>query len=78
MKEHAPITPEERAELRKNWKKRLEQIMIARDAIVNDGRNTGNIDCPVCKTGKLHFSVAKSNGHVHAKCTTRLCMSWME
>lgn len=37
----------------------------------------GEIDCPVCKTGKLHYSVAAYNGHIHAKCTTKSCIGFM-
>lgn len=37
----------------------------------------GVIECPVCK-GKLHVSHAAYNGHVHAKCETKDCVSWME
>jgi hypothetical protein len=72
------ITPEERAKLRAEWKKRLVQIGVARQAILDTKQGAGEIECPVCKSGRLRFSVARSNGHVHAKCTTRLCMSWME
>lgn len=39
---------------------------------------TGKIDCPVCKTGKLGYSRAGYNGHVHAGCTTENCVRWME
>lgn len=42
----------------------------------NGGR--GSIPCPICKSGTLHYSVAGYNGHMHAKCTTDNCMSWME
>jgi hypothetical protein len=38
----------------------------------------GVIDCPVCKTGKLRYSRAGYNGHVHAGCTTDGCVGWME
>lgn len=34
-------------------------------------------ECPVCK-GKLHLSHAAYNGHVHGKCETEGCVSWME
>lgn len=36
------------------------------------------IDCPACGTGKLHLSQAAYNGHVHGRCTTEGCVSWME
>lgn len=35
------------------------------------------IDCPAC-TGKLHLYQSAFNGHVHGKCTTPGCVSWME
>lgn len=37
----------------------------------------GIIECPICK-GKLYLSQSAYNGHVHAKCETRGCVSWME
>lgn len=56
--------------------------MTARAAIVahNGGKRgvVGEIDCPICKTGKLRYSVAKCNGHIHAGCTTENCVCWME
>lgn len=35
------------------------------------------IECPCCK-GKLHLSIAASNGHVWGKCETAGCLSWIE
>ena len=35
------------------------------------------IECPACK-GRLHLSIAAVNGHVHGKCETDGCVSWME
>lgn len=62
--------------------------MLARSAIVEhlggpwkkgmDG-SSGVIDCPVCKgEGTLQFSRAGYNGHVHARCKTEDCVSWVE
>lgn len=75
---HAPVTKEERDALRANIGQRVKDIGTAREAIIATKQGSGEIDCPICKTGKLRFSVARSNGHVHAHCSTRLCMSWME
>ena len=36
------------------------------------------LPCPICKAGMLMYSVAASNGHMHAKCSTPDCVSWME
>lgn len=33
--------------------------------------------CPLC-TGVLRYSVAGYNGHMHAQCETKGCVSWME
>jgi hypothetical protein len=35
------------------------------------------VECPVCK-GRLHLSQSAYNGHVHGKCETERCVSWME
>ncbi len=35
------------------------------------------VECPVCK-GRLHLSQSSYNGHVHGKCETDKCVSWME
>lgn len=37
-----------------------------------------DLPCPVCDGGTLRYSVASYNGHMHAKCTTTGCVSWME
>jgi hypothetical protein len=59
----------------------IEDILKARKAIIEHIKDarcvSGAIDCPVCEKGKLKFSRA-SNGHVHAKCKTQECVSWME
>jgi hypothetical protein len=35
------------------------------------------VECPVCN-GKLHLFQSSYNGHVHGKCETAECVSWME
>jgi len=39
---------------------------------------SGELDCPVCKTGKLRYSRSSYNGHIHAACNTKDCVRWME
>lgn len=57
-------------------------IADARKAIVDHTKGRrgvcGEISCPICSTGKLRFSVAKSNGHIWAACSTKSCVRWME
>lgn len=38
----------------------------------------GVMNCPICKTGQLHYRRAGYNGHIHARCTNDACVSWME
>lgn len=38
----------------------------------------GEIDCPACKSGRIHYSVSSYNGHVWAKCSTKDCVNFME
>ncbi len=80
-------TPEEEAEYEAESKKRFENIVAARRAIVahlggpwakGAPGASGNIPCPVCKTGELRFSRAGYNGHIHAGCTTDGCVGWLE
>lgn len=65
----------------------VKRLVIARPAIEADialkdmqNKNSrGIIDCPICLSGKVHYSCAgKVNGHIHARCTTEDCISWME
>jgi hypothetical protein len=35
------------------------------------------VECPVCN-GRLHLGQSAYNGHVHGKCETEGCVSWME
>lgn len=34
--------------------------------------------CPACGTGKLRLSIAGYNGHIHGRCTTAGCISFMQ
>lgn len=38
---------------------------------------SGVTDCPICK-GRLHWSIAASNGHMHGRCETPECLTFME
>jgi hypothetical protein len=69
------------------FEKRMDDIRVAVPACREDAKangfgkgrgGRGAINCPVCKTGKLHYSVAGYNGHMWGKCTTEGCMSWMQ
>lgn len=67
---------------------RLDNIGKAREAIVKacggpwkKGAKgcSGAINCPVCsKPDALAFSRSGYNGHIHARCSTEGCVSWME
>jgi hypothetical protein len=35
------------------------------------------VECPACQ-GRLHLSISSYNGHVHGRCETPDCVSWME
>lgn len=59
------------------------KIGIARKVIVAETKGKrgvgGVIDCPACNAkASLHFSVERCNGHIHARCATAGCVSWME
>lgn len=81
-------TAEELAAEEAEHKRRFEMVGKARAAIVERlggpwKRGTpgaeGVIDCPCCGGAKtLRFTRAGVNGHVHANCLTKGCVSWME
>lgn len=83
---HYP-SPEEIAAEEAEMNVRLERVRTAKSAIVaaigpyTKGKTRGcdgSLPCPICKTGRLHYSRAGYNGHIHARCSTENCVSWME
>ena len=60
----------------------FERMWAIRCAIVAEHEKTGHeagiLACPICGTGKVYWRRARSNGHIHARCTTPDCASWME
>lgn len=75
-------TDEEIAAWLEESNRHLRDIGTARRAIIEHCQNkrgvSGVLECPVCKTGKLRYSRASCNGHVHASCSTEDCVRWME
>jgi hypothetical protein len=80
-------TPEEIAEYERWLNERIANIGKARLAIVDHlggpwkkgtAGGAGKIKCPCCESGELQFSRAGYNGHIHARCSTDKCVSWME
>ena len=80
-------TAEEIAAEQAELKKHMEEVIKARDAIVEHlggpwkkgmKGSAGAIPCPVCEKGDLRFARFGYNGHIHAACSTNGCVSWME
>lgn len=64
----------------KQHMERMEKVFAALGPIRKEqkGKNwSGTITCPACG-GKLHLSHAAYNGHMHGRCETPDCVSWME
>ena len=85
VKRERPTSEELEAE-NKRFKEAFERVAKARKAIVDLLEASGNkkgegaagtTKCPCCG-GRLGFSKAGSNGHIHALCSTAGCVSWME
>lgn len=55
----------------------LKHMPAARQAMIATGDDCGTVDCPKCGKG-LRWSKARCNDHIHAKCETEGCLSWME
>jgi len=38
-----------------------------------------SIQCPFCEDGKIYYRISDHcNGHIHAMCSTKDCLMWME
>jgi hypothetical protein len=83
-REEAEIAVTEREASTKRF---LAGMSLARPAIVTHIKERGQweqsvngaIPCPVCVTGTLGYRYAGAyNGHIHARCSTEGCVSWME
>jgi hypothetical protein len=67
-------------ETEQSFKKMLAGLQVANEWRVKPKPATNRreiVECPVCK-GKLHLSQSAYNGHVHGRCETVGCVSWME
>lgn len=78
-----PPTPEE-IELHEQWANGRMDLMRTVMTGISPWRKSHKgksaqeiVECPACK-GKLHLSISSYNGHVHGKCETADCASWME
>lgn len=79
-----PVSCEKISLLTDDELKKIEQeitessvfIFNAVQLIRKTKQQSGHVECPKCKS-ELHFSVAKSNGHIWAKCKTERCLSWI-
>jgi hypothetical protein len=83
-------TPEEIAEDKRQIDESIRKFTVAYTGNVREWRNAnkwdrknpksaqGKVPCEACGKGEIHLSMAAYNGHVHGKCTTEGCLSWME
>lgn len=69
-------TPEEIKADHDLYQLSFDRIKVVRQAILASGLTLGTIVCPMCH-GTVSFSRA-SNGHVHASCSNKGCVSWAE
>ena len=62
----------------------MGNIMIVRAAIREkhpEGKEyiQDTIPCPICKEGTVSFMISDHyNGHIHAHCSDKSCVNWME
>ena len=66
-----------------NMKNAMAAIRAAHDdadtkGIVKGVGGNSSTPCTACLDGTICYSVAKSNGHMHGRCTTSGCVCWME
>lgn len=54
----------------------MKHILASIKLIRATKKHSGTIVCPACEK-TLYYTVAPSNGHIHAKCETDNCISYM-
>jgi hypothetical protein len=81
-RKYSPKTPDEVEAEEREIQSRFADVLVARQAVVEHaaGRRgvAAELPCPLCKSGTLRYSIARVNGHVHARCSTADCVGWME
>lgn len=82
--EHLRRPTAEEIALHEEWRKaRMNRMAVVMTAITpwrkaHKGKSAHEVvECPICK-GRLHLSIAAYNGHIHGRCETADCVSWME
>lgn len=58
--------------------KQSQSIYDEDDGPRNYFSGQGEITCPACSTGRLRYSRAGYDCHVHARCSTENCVAWIE
>ena len=80
-------TPEETEKLVEEMLARADATCQAMELVQADANEhnygkrrpgQGKVLCPLCESGEIFYSVAASNGHMFAKCSTEGCIAWME
>jgi len=71
-------------DLRRRWKDNESGVTASSDTSrfykpqTNYFCGSGEMDCPVCLSGKLKYERSSYNGHVRACCSTKGCVAWIE
>lgn len=84
-----PYSPRHKPHSGKNWGKRssIGKLFLALDAIEKHSEGkaikgkrgfAASIKCPCCPKGLLNYSIARSNGHTAAGCTTTGCVRFIQ
>lgn len=55
----------------------LERSVVAMTGMPKDGWD-GSYPCPACGTGTISWARARSNRHLHARCSTPRCFAVMQ
>lgn len=55
----------------------VQALKLVREQVGAERGVAGKVPCPVC-AGDLHYTVAKSNGHIWGMCNTVGCLSWVQ
>lgn len=62
-----------------SFERATKAIVAIREHSKATGQFSAIIDCPACGTpNSLGYGIARSNGHIHARCNTPKCVAFMQ
>lgn len=80
--EHRQMPTDQQVEAWRAWRdasnsQTMKALALVSKAAQESQRYVGEVECPAC-SGVLRWAKSRTNGHIHGRCDTPECISWMQ